>query len=103
MRRVTDSSGAVWQAEEESRYSVGSIGPDDQIPQRNLAVVVFNGPGGRTVSASLGAGRLESIAEDDLRKILAEALAQQQKPVRGTPATSNDDEGLHGLSDAPGG
>jgi hypothetical protein len=82
---------------------IASIGPDDRAPQRYLAPVSFTAPNGETVSANLGAGRLETIAADDLLKILEETLAEQQKRRRGTPAANSDDEGLHGVSDSPGG
>jgi hypothetical protein len=83
MRRIMDKSGAVWRADEESRYGVGSLGPDDPPPQANVAVVVFESPNGQTVTADLGAGRLETIADDDLLKILEEAVADRERRRRG--------------------
>jgi hypothetical protein len=84
MRRLLDKSGAAWQAEVQSRYGLGPLGQDDPLPQPSVAVVVFTGPTGRTVTADLAVGRLETIAEDDLRKILEEALAAEA--AKGKPA-----------------
>jgi hypothetical protein len=45
----------------------------------------------------------DELSADRLREILAtEAMPESEWRASG-PATSSDDEGLHGLSDAPGG
>jgi len=78
MRRLLDKTGATWEAEVQSRYGLGPLGQDDPLPQPSMAVVVFTGPSGRTVTADLAIGRLETIAEDDLRKVFEEALASEE-------------------------
>lgn len=81
MRRFLDKSGATWEAAVQPRYGFGTgpLGHDDQLPQSSMAVVVFTGPSGRTVTADLAVGRFETGAEDDLKKILEEALASAKR------------------------
>jgi hypothetical protein len=82
MRRILDKSGAEWRAEEQSRYGMGRKHQGDPLPEPSAAVIVFSGPEGRTLTADLPPGRLETIAEDDLAKVLDEALSREERKRR---------------------
>lgn len=45
----------------------------------------------------------DELSADRLREILTTEATPESEWRARSPATSNDDEGLHGLSDAPGG
>src|SRR5687767_9441998 len=62
MRQILDKSGAEWQASEEV--------------QGTFIVIVFRGPGGKTVTAEPTARRLKMMSDDDVSKLLEEGLEQ---------------------------
>ena len=77
MRTITDPAGVVWTVTEAYHFSSGgrNTGRSAADPS-SLAVLWFENDNGRTASAHIPAGSLESVSDEDLLEFLRLAVAR---------------------------
>ena len=72
MRHITDSHGVHWEAEDTGRQGIGARSPDEALPERTCATVLFTSDDGREVAKETPAGAVDSMSEIELVRLLEE-------------------------------
>jgi hypothetical protein len=95
----TDGTGREWSIREGARGSAPTWRAADQgVPIDRVALSFESGDENRTVSAPID---WRERRDELLPRLFADAVPRP--PRTNTPPSDGVDEGLHGLSDAPGG
>lgn len=76
MRTITDAGGVIWTVSEAYQFPSDRNISGAAAAQASLAVLWFETESGRTASAHLPAGSLESVADEDLLEFLRLAVAR---------------------------
>jgi hypothetical protein len=76
MRTIVDKAGVTWTVTEAYQMT-GDRGASSRVPAgTTVAVLWFETQSGRTASAHLPAGSLESVSDEDLLEFLRVAIAR---------------------------
>jgi len=85
MRTITDTAGTTWTVTEAYQLTGERNGSSNKGRPVTLAVLWFENDSGRTASAHLPAGTLDSVSDDELREFLRLAVARHgQQPSTGS-------------------
>jgi len=85
MRTITDTAGTTWTVTEAYQLTGKRNGSSKKGRAVTLAVLWFENDSGRTASAHLPAGTLDSVSDDDLLEFLRLAVARHgQQPSSGS-------------------
>ena len=76
MRTITDAAGVLWTVTEAYSFPSERSSSGARAAQVSLAVVWFETESGRTASAHIPAGSLESVSDEDLLEFLRIAVAR---------------------------
>lgn len=98
-REFVDGDGRRWRVTLRAPAGAGPAAEGAKLPSGYLALRFQSGKEVRIASAR---DDWDQLPDERLRDVLATEAMPESEWLRKTPTTS-DDEGLHGLSDAPGG
>ncbi len=76
MRTITDAGGVIWTVTEAYQFPSDPQGARAATAHASLAVLWFETESGRTASAHIPAGALESVSDEDLLEFLRMAVAR---------------------------
>jgi hypothetical protein len=76
MRTITDRAGVTWTVTEAYQFSGDRNAAPDRGSLVTLAVLWFETDSGRTASAHIPAGSLDSVSDEDLLEFLRIAVAR---------------------------